>query len=149
MSSLNVHCLKWQKVSDKPQWSGWSASRREPTSERFEAVIKHEGKAKATRASPVLWHHLLSIYTGENGLPVVLGIFKKTPQLLHTFKNINGPRKWLGCWGHFLDGFANFICRQFQGKCKETGNWIWIVLGSRGMWTPCIPPRVQGGTFET
>lgn len=47
---------------------------------------------------------------------------KKHLNLLPTFKNVNGPRKWLGCWGNFLDGLAKFICHQFQGQCKETGN---------------------------
>lgn len=43
--------------------------------------------------------------------------------LLHTWEMQMAPRKWLDCWGNFLDGLANFICHQFQDKGQETGSW--------------------------
>lgn len=43
--------------------------------------------------------------------------------LLHTWEMQMAPRKWLECWGNFLDGLANFVCHQFQGEGQETGSW--------------------------
>lgn len=74
---------------------------------------------------------------------------KKDLNLLHTFKNLNGPRKWLEYWGNFLDGLAKFICHQFQGKCKETGNTDVNGSGTWGGPDHISTTHSLSGTLET